>query len=260
MTVGVRLSGTHSPVLLYARFLGDPPALQSHVVVRRAGRLHLGQVRTPPTDRKPQGEILRLARKEDLDQALRLKEKAEEALFFLKALFREKNLPKPLFCEYDLEGKVLFVHLARKEGEKPPFQTILKEIRAHLNLKVALIPQGPREAAGLVGTLGACGMESCCSTWLQGFAPVSIRMARDQGLPLSPEKISGPCGRLLCCLAYEHPVYEELLRELPRKNARVCTKAGVCGKVVKHHPLAQAVDLKTAEGKVVTVHKAELEE
>lgn len=257
MTVGVRF---RTPRLVYARFLGDPPPVGSHVVVRQEGRLYLGQVRTPPTEGRPEGEVLRLASKDDLDRAVRLKEKAEDALYLLRALFREKGLPgKPLLCEYDLEEKALRVHLARLEGKKLPFGQIVKEARSRLGLRVELVLEGPREAAGLVGTLGACGMESCCSTWLQGFAPVSIRMARDQGLPLSPEKISGPCGRLLCCLAYEHPVYEELLKELPRKNARVCAKSGVCGKVVKHHPLAQAVDLQTPEGKVVTVHKSELE-
>lgn len=255
MTVGVRF---RTPRLVYARFLGEAPPLGSHVVVRRAGRLQLGQVRTPPTDGRPEGEVLRLAGKDDLERALKLKEKAEEALYRLKALFREKRLPgKPLLCEYDLEGKALLVHLLREE--RLPFREVLREIRKSLGQKVELRLEGPREAAGLLGTLGACGMESCCSTWLQGFAPVSIRMARDQGLPLSPEKISGPCGRLLCCLAYEHPVYQELLQGLPRKNARVCTKTGLCGKVVKHHPLAQAVDLETAEGKVVTVPKGELE-
>lgn len=101
-------------------------------------------------------------------------------------------------------------------------------------------------------------MESCCSTHLQDFAQVSIKMARDQQLPLSPEKISGPCGRLLCCLQYEHEHYQELLRDLPRKNAKVCTIHDVCGKVAKLNPLAGTVDLITEEGSWVTAHKSEL--
>ncbi|MGQ9692650.1 MAG: PSP1 domain-containing protein [Thermaceae bacterium] len=258
MTVGIRF---RTPRLLFARFFGEAPPLGSQVVVRKEGRLYLGQVRTPPTENPPEGEVLRLAKKEDLDKAGRLKIKAEKALSVLKTLFREKAFPgHPFLCEYDLEETALKVYLARSEEDKPlPFREILKQIRAHLGIKAELIPQGPRERAALVGTLGACGMESCCSTWLAQFALVSIRMAKTQGLPLSPEKISGPCGRLLCCLAYEHPIYEELLEGLPRKNAQVCTKGGVCGKVVKHHPLAQAVDLKTPEGKVVTATKEELE-
>ncbi len=114
------------------------------------------------------------------------------------------------------------------------------------------------EEARYLGALGACGMESCCSTWLQGFAQVSIKLARDQGLPLSPEKISGPCGRLLCCLAYEHPVYQELLAELPKRNARVCTKAGLCGKVQKVNPLKGTVEVLLEDGKSLEVPKEEL--
>ena len=101
-------------------------------------------------------------------------------------------------------------------------------------------------------------MDSCFTTQQQDFAQVSINMARDQQLPLSPEKISGPCGRLLCCLQYEHEHYQELLRDLPRKNAKVCTIHDVCGKVAKLNPLAGTVDLITEEGSWVTAHKSEL--
>ena len=93
---------------------------------------------------------------------------------------------------------------------------------------------------------------------LQGFAQVSIKLARDQQLPLNPEKISGPCGRLLCCLTYEHPVYQELLKELPKKNARVCTKAGLCGKVQKVNPLKGTVELHLEDGKALEVPKEDL--
>ena len=87
---------------------------------------------------------------------------------------------------------------------------------------------------------------------------MSIKLARDQQLPLNPEKISGPCGRLLCCLTYEHPVYQELLKELPKKNARVCTKAGLCGKVQKVNPLKCTVELHLEYGKALEVPKEDL--
>ena len=93
----------------------------------------------------------------------------------------------------------------------------------------------------MLGTLGACGRENCSSTHLQDFAPVSIRMARDQQLPLNPEKLSGPCGRLLCCLQYEHEQYLDLLRDLPRKNAKMCHEgSGACGKVTDLRPAGHA--------------------
>ena len=93
---------------------------------------------------------------------------------------------------------------------------------------------------------------------MQQFAPATIRMARDQQLPLSPEKISGPCGRLLCCLAYEHAHYKELLADMPKRNAKVCTESGVCGKVIKLNPLVGTVDLHTEGGGVVSVEKQQL--
>ena len=96
------------------------------------------------------------------------------------------------------------------------------------------------DTAGVVRTPPAPADES---------APVSIRMARDQQLPLNPEKLSGPCGRLLCCLQFEHGMYLDLLRDLPRKNARVCHEgSGACGKVTKLHPLAGTVDVQTDQG------------
>jgi len=80
---------------------------------------------------------------------------------------------------------------------------------------------------------------------------VSIRMARDQQLPLNPEKISGPCGRLMCCLQYEHEVYKELLKGMPKKGGRACHEAsGTCGRIVKLNPLKGTVDLRTEEGAV----------
>ena len=95
---------------------------------------------------------------------------------------------------------------------------------------------------------------------MQELPPITIRMARDQQLPLNPDKLSGPCGRLMCCLQYEHPMYLELLRELPRRGTRAChSGSGACGKVTKLHPLAGQVDLATEDGVLEHVPAQELE-
>lgn len=261
MTVGVRLHAdlrkARTPVLRYFRFQGDPPPLEAYVVVRTSRGLEVGKVRTPPRKEKEAGEVVRLATKEDLDLASRLRARAEEAAFYLRARLQEEGVrAKVLGCDFTLDGRHLTVHYAAEE--RVNLRRFTRELSERFGARVEFLAEGPREEAAYLGTLGACGMESCCSTWLQGFAQVSIKLARDQGLPLNPEKISGPCGRLLCCLAYEHPVYQELLSELPRKNARVCTKEGVCGKVQKVNPLKGTVELLLEEGKAVEVSKEEL--
>ncbi len=254
MTVGVRF---RTPVLRYFRFQGEPPPLEAYVVVRTSRGLEVGKVRTPPKREKEAGEVVRLATKEDLDRAARLRARGEEALFYLKARLKEEGVAaKVLGCDFTLDGRHLTVRYAAEE--RVNLRRFTRELQERFQARVEFLAEGPREEAQYLGALGACGMESCCSTWLQGFAQVSIKLARDQQLPLSPEKISGPCGRLLCCLAYEHPVYQELLVELPRKNARVCTKAGVCGKVQKVNPLKGTVELLLEDGKGLEVAKEEL--
>ncbi|GGM98707.1 PSP1-like protein [Thermus composti] len=252
--MGVRF---RTPLLRYFRFQGEPPPLEAYVVVRTGRGLEVGRVRTPPRKAKEEGEVVRLATKEDLDKAARLRARAEEVGFYLRARLKEEGISaKILGCDLTLDGRHLSVHYAA--AERVNLRRFSRELSQRYGVRVEFVAEGPREEARYLGALGACGMESCCSTWLQGFAQVSIKLARDQQLPLNPEKISGPCGRLLCCLTYEHPVYQELLKELPKKNARVCTKAGLCGKVQKVNPLKGTVELLLEEGKTVEVDKEDL--
>jgi cell fate regulator YaaT (PSP1 superfamily) len=254
--VGIRFNQT--PQLEDYSFYGEAPALDSWVVVKTGRGLEVGKVRTAPrAGRRARGEVVRVAEPNDLDQTANLRERAEEIKWWLKAKFRRDGVPaKVLGCEYTLDGGHLSVHYAAEE--RIDLRRMVGEIARLASARVEFVPLGPRDQTAHVGAIGACGMETCCSTWLQDFAQVSIKMARDQQLPLSPEKISGPCGRLLCCLQYEHQQYQELLADLPRKNSKACTIHDVCGKVVKLNPLAQTVDLQTDEGPMITVHKDEL--
>ncbi|RDI95829.1 hypothetical protein DV704_05200 [Meiothermus sp. QL-1] len=254
--VGVRF--THGPKLHNYRFSGEPPPRDSWVVVRTLRGLELAKVRTEPRPGQAVGEVVRQATREDLEKYARLKERGEEICWWLRARLRRAGVrAKVLGCDFTLDGNHITVHYAAEE--RIDLKRWIGDLSRLAGARVEFLAQGPRDQTAYLGTLGACGMESCCSSWLQEFAQVSIKMARDQQLPLSPEKISGPCGRLLCCLQYEHPHYQELLADLPRKNARVCSAQGVCGKVSKLNPLAGTVEILTEEGSLVTLHKSELQ-
>jgi len=253
--VGVRF--THGPKIYDYRFSNQAPPLDSWVVVKTARGLELAKVRTGPRMGRAEGEILRLATPADLEQYSRLKQRAEEVFWWLKARLRREGVRAKLIgCNFTLDGNHISVQYAAEE--RIDLRRWVSELNKLARARVEFVALGPRDQTAHLGTLGACGMESCCSKWLQDFTQVSIKMARDQQLPLSPEKISGPCGRLLCCLQYEHEQYQELLAELPRKNSKVCSLKGICGKVAKLNPLAGTVELVTEEGGTVTLHKSEL--
>jgi len=204
------------------------------------------------------GPIIREATTEDLRQWDDLAREAEDLKWLLRARARTRGLAvKIIACEFTLDGNLLSVSYSAED--RIELGSLVQDLRSHTKAKVNFTAVGPREQAMTLGALGACGRENCSSTHLQDFAPVSIRMARDQQLPLNPEKLSGPCGRLLCCLQFEHTMYQELLRGLPRKNAKVChTESGACGKVVKLNPLAGTVDVYTDAGLIAGVRPDEL--
>lgn len=189
------------------------------------------------------GMILRAAGPADLADWQRLEKEGEDLKWLLRARARDRKLPvKVVAVEFTLDGALVTVSYSAEE--RLELGPLIQDMREQTRARVNFVAIGPREQAQIIGALGACGRENCSSNHLQEFAPVSIRMARDQQLPLNPEKLSGPCGRLLCCLQYEHTQYLDLLKEMPRKNARVChTESGACGKVVKLHPLSASVDV-----------------
>lgn len=204
------------------------------------------------------GSVLRQATPEDLAQWEALHRAGEDLKWLLRARARERGLPvKVVAVEFTLDESLVTVSYSA--DERIELTSLIGELRAQTRARVNFAAVGPREQAQMLGTLGACGRENCSSTHLQEFAPVSIRMARDQQLPLNPEKLSGPCGRLLCCLQFEHTQYLELLKDLPRKNAKVCHDgSGSCGKVTKLHPLAGTVDVYTEQGMLLGVPAQEL--
>ncbi|PNY81164.1 PSP1 domain-containing protein [Deinococcus koreensis] len=238
-----------------------PHAVGAKVVVQGKRGPEVATVRGEagsPLASERYGSVLRAATPEDLQRWEDLHRTGEDLKWLLRARARERNLPVKLVAvEFTLDESLVTVSYSA--DERIELTSLIGELRSHTRARVNFAAIGPREQAQMLGTLGACGRENCSSTHLQDFAPVSIRMARDQQLPLNPEKLSGPCGRLLCCLQFEHTQYLDLLKNLPRKNAKVCHDgSGACGKVTKLHPLTGTVDVVTDQGMMLGVPAGEL--
>jgi len=132
------------------------------------------------------------------------------------------------------------------------FRQLVKMLVKQLGVKVEMRQVGIRNQAKMCGGLGRCGREICCSQFMEKFSPVSIRMAKEQGLSLNPTKISGQCGRLMCCLTYEFETYKELKADLPKIGKNVITEKGP-GKVLRHNLTTQRFYIRLADGQEVEV-------
>ncbi|MBF7096105.1 PSP1 domain-containing protein [Alkalibacter mobilis] len=170
------------------------------------------------------------------------KEKAAEALEICKQKVEEHKLDMKLIdVEYTFDNnKVIFYFTA--DG-RVDFRDLVKDLAAIFKIRIELRQIGVRDEAKMLGGLGPCGIGLCCSKWLGDFQPVSIKMAKEQNLSLNPTKISGICGRLLCCLKYEQDFYEEINNKLPSQGQSVITKEGK-GIVFKVNVLRETVTVK----------------
>ncbi len=257
-TVGVKFD--NGPKIHYVEVEGEAPEAGSSCVVSTRRGPELALVRTGVRyDQRPSGALKRTANRDDRESYRLLRERAEELKWLVRARARQRGLNiKIISVEFTLDESLLV--LSYTAEEQVPLRVLAQELAPYTRARIEFSNVGPRDQARILGTLGSCGSGSCSSTWLQGFAAVSIRMARDQQLPLNPEKISGPCGRLMCCLQYEHEMYRELLKGMPRKGAKMChTGSGVCGRVTKLNPLKGTVELRTDEGGMVEHAVSELE-
>lgn len=163
-----------------------------------------------------------------------------------KRLIRANDLPmKVVGVDYiDRDQKVVIYFSA---PHRVDFRQLVRELAAELRARVDLRQLGPRDEARVQGGIGPCGRDLCCATFLKDFEPVSMRMVKDQDLPLNPLKISGACGRLMCCLKYEHPLYQEFKLRAPLVGARVSTDDGV-GRVVAHSVPDDSVVVRLDDG------------
>lgn len=247
--IGLRFD--NGPKIRYFESPTSPPELGRHCIVSSKRGLEVGLVRTKLKEYpKPQGYIVREVMADDMANYKQLKDRAEELKWLLRARTKEQRLNlKVISLEFTLDESLLTVNYSAEQNV--PLRLFTQELIQYTSARIEFNNVGPRDQARMFGTLGKCGTGSCSSTWLQSFNAVGIRMARDQQLPLNPEKISGPCGRLMCCLQYEHEMYQALLRDLPRKGSRAChTESGECGRIIKLHPLKASVDIVMDSGKV----------
>jgi len=174
---------------------------------------------------KPLRPVIRIATEADKHSALMGKEKEKEAFAYCQKKITEFNLEMKLVnVEYGFEGnKILFFFTS--EG-RVDFRELVKDLAGEFHTRIELRQIGVRDEAKILGGLGVCGKQFCCSQFLTEFHPVSIKMAKTQGLSLNPTKISGTCGRLMCCLKYEDHAYEDLVKKAPKVEAFVETPSG----------------------------------
>jgi len=230
---------------------GDEITLQvgDYAVVETPHNLDLAKVVISQAQIDDSGELMRLIRRaqpEDLEQAKQNQEKEREALAKCKEIATMLNLAiKPLLAHYNLDGSHLTIFFSA--GEKVDFRELIRRLSRSLKTRVELRQVGPRDEARLVGGIGRCGYPLCCQGILSDFVPVSIRMAKEQNLALNPMKISGLCGRLLCCLGYESKQYAAIKGRMPHIGQEVSTPLGK-GQVVDSNPLKETVTLRLEDG------------
>lgn len=198
---------------------------------------------------EPLKPVIRKAQDDDIEQAEQRIEKNEKALTKSQALINKLNLPmKPISAQYNLDGGHLTLFFSAEK--RVDFRELVKELSRNFKTHVELRQIGARDEAKRIGGLGKCGLPLCCTTFLDEFAPVSIRMAKEQNITLNPMKTSGVCGRLLCCLGFEYEQYRTMKKQLPAINQEVSTSLGKA-KVIGTNPLKEAVSVELVSGATV---------
>lgn len=218
----------------------------TRVVVETARGVELGTVVGAPMQlekrqfKAPLKTVIRIATTADLDQEERNREKEREAMRVCQSKIRRHNLDMKLIdAEYTFDGsKILFYFTA--DG-RIDFRDLVKDLAGIFRTRIELRQIGVRDETKILGGYGSCGRPLCCHTYLADFVPVSIKMAKEQNLSLNPTKISGVCGRLMCCLKNEEETYEELNKTLPRLGDEVESADGLHGEVESVNVLRQRV-------------------
>jgi cell fate regulator YaaT (PSP1 superfamily) len=181
----------------------------------------------------------------DLERNELLRARRAEAKVVARRLAREHELPmKVIAADCSSPSGQLTIYFSAPH--RVDFRRLVRVLSSRLRAKIELRQVGPRDEARLQGGIGPCGRDLCCSTFLKDFEPVTIRMAKDQDLPVNPMRIAGACGRLMCCLRYEHPLYMDFKKHAPRIGSKVESPEGA-GVVVGYSVPADNVIVKVAE-------------
>ena len=263
LTIGVRFRENGK---VYDFAAGElRPQVGDMVVVETARGTECATVVTPcrktPENKKaqPLKPVLRAATPTDMRRFEEMREKERHAMAVCQKKIAEHKLEMKLVdAEYAADnGKILFYFTA--DG-RVDFRELVKDLAGVFRTRIELRQIGVRDEAKLLGGIGICGRPFCCSQFLPDFEPVSIKMAKEQGLSLNPTKISGSCGRLMCCLKYEQNVYEELLKLTPKNGASVNTPEGK-GTVVETNVLSGVIKVrldKAVDSPPITVQREDI--
>lgn len=243
----------------------DPGSFDLHVgdavIVETSRGKEMGIVRTPPSDipdewiTPPLRPVLRVATEEDKLSQQRFAERARDALRLAAERVRHFGLPMKLVdAEYAFDGSQVTIYFTAES--RVDFRELVRDLACRLRARVQLHQIGARDHTRMLGGYGPCGRELCCCAFLSEFAPVSMRMAKDQSLFLNPVKFSGTCGKLMCCLRYEHEFYAEARSRLPALGTRVVTPHGT-GEVVGVSVLNNEVTVQLPETAALVTCKPE---
>jgi len=246
---GVRLKGAGRVFYFDARDF--ELRIGEQVVVQTSHGSSVGRVVITPEQvvaeeiSEPLDPVLRPATTEDLEQQESLKEGVHEDLKLARKKVEEHGLDMHIVgADSNLEGSHLTLYFTAQQ--RVDFRSLVRDVSSTVKKRVQLLQVGERDRAKLAGDMGPCGYALCCRSWLTAFPSISIRMAKEQDVPLNPSKISGVCGRLLCCLAFEHEQYRELRGKLPKIGQMLSTPAGEA-KLVAVHVLKQTVSLRMSD-------------
>ncbi|MDP2730807.1 MAG: regulatory iron-sulfur-containing complex subunit RicT [Dehalococcoidales bacterium] len=240
--VGVRFKSVGK--IYYFDRAGIELEINDYVIAETSRGLELGTVAVFPEQvsdemTKNLKPLARKAEPDDIKHARELESKEREALKEAGKLVERFNLPmKLLSAEYNFDSTRLTLYFSTEE--RVDFRELARELARRLKVRIEMKQTGPRDEAKLRGGCGRCGLPLCCATFLSGFAPVSMKMAKEQSLPLNPMKISGVCGRLMCCLVYESELYHVMKQKLPKEGQLVSTAMGIA-RVISSNPLKETV-------------------
>jgi len=246
-------SSAHYIVTSDSRFLaGD------YVIVESDRGLDYGQVLSGEEiilegalGQKAQKKIIRQATASDVERIEHNRKTAREAIKTCGKKIAERGLDMKLIdAELSFDcSKMIFYFSAE---ERVDFRELVKDLAKIFKARIELKQVGVRDEAKMFGGFGQCGRELCCYRFLKDFEPVTIKMAKDQNLPLNPTKISGVCGRLMCCLSYEHKCYKEYAKGLPKLSQRIKTKDGQ-GKVIDVNYLKRVASVELEDGRHIKI-------
>lgn len=224
----------------------------TNVIVETARGVEFGEVVIPVREVNdedivaPLKKVMRIATEEDANHALDNSRKEKDAFATCLQKINDHNLEMKLIdVEYTFDNnKILFYFTA--DG-RVDFRELVKDLAAVFKTRIELRQIGVRDESKMMGGIGVCGRELCCCSYLGEFQPVSIKMAKEQGLSLNPAKISGACGRLMCCLKYEQEAYDQIIKKAPKVGAIVETPEGQ-GVVEETYLIKEVVKVKLDKG------------